>query len=161
MSMEGQTRGPGRPRREEEIKTQRRRRQDTGEGRHLKLHVPESMKDPNFTYRWVNDKPGRLVQLTKQDDWDVVTKNELGGDPDPSKDVSEGTVVSRPVSAAGETAILLRKPRKYFEDDKRKEQESIDKTERSLKSGALPDQQGLTGPNAYVPGGANRIARED
>ena len=56
MSMEGQTRGPGRPRREEEIKTQRRRRQDTGEGRHLKLHVPESMKDPNFTYRWVNDK---------------------------------------------------------------------------------------------------------
>jgi hypothetical protein len=44
----------------------------TGAERNLKLHVPEEAKDPNF-YRWVNNKPGRVKQLTQMDDYDIVS----------------------------------------------------------------------------------------
>jgi hypothetical protein len=101
-------RGPGRPRREEEVATERRRRTGSGAERNLKLFVPEEAKDPNFVYRWVNNRPGRVKQLTQMDDYDVVSSEDGTID----AGTSEGTVVKRTVDRSeGEEAVLLRKPR--------------------------------------------------
>ena len=64
-------RGPGRPRKDEQDKPdtrasqdkrQRRRRDDMGAGRLLRLHIPMQARDPNCEHRWINDTVGgRLV----------------------------------------------------------------------------------------------------
>ena len=160
-------RRPGRPSnaertsRQTEVKQQRRRRQGIGAERNLKLHVPEDAKDPNFVYRWVNDRPGRVRQLTKMDDYEVVSSAELnGGDPDPLGNTAEGTVMTRTADAGiGEKTVLLKKPREYYDADKRGEQKEIDERDKLLRKGAPPSESGLTSKdNAYVPGGRNIIA---
>jgi len=141
-------RGPGRPPRTEEVKTERRRRTGTGAERNLKLHVPEEYKDPAFQYRWVNNVPGRVKQLTQMDDYEVVSSEEI------DSGTSEGTVVKRTVDRnEGDEAILLRKPRHYFDADKAEEQKLIDARDEQLRAGAAPSSEGLSGSEAYVPGG--------
>ena len=147
--------------RQADIKARRRRREGLGAERNMKLHVPEEAKDPNFVYRWVNDRPGRVRQLTKMDDYEVVSANELnGGDPDPLGNTAEGTVMTRTADAGiGEKTVLLKKPREYYEADKRAEQTEIDARDAILRKGAPPSESGLTSKdNAYVPGGRNIIA---
>jgi hypothetical protein len=142
--------------RQVETKQRRRRREGLGADRNLKLHVPEGLKDKNFVYRWVNDQPGRVRQLTVEDDWDVVQ----GMDPDPTKTTAEGTVVKRTVDkGSGHEAVLLRKPREFYEDDKAQEQKLLDARDETMRKGALNTPDGLTGPESYVPGGRNQIAR--
>jgi hypothetical protein len=145
-------RGPGRPKRSEEVTERRRRRDAMGMERNLKLHVPTELKDPNFEYRWVNERPGRVHQMTKGDDWDVVSAltGETGG---------EGTVETRVVDKAGDKAVLLRKRKDFYESDKAEEQKAIAQREEDMKRAAPPDSEGLKGPHAYVPGGQNIIGR--
>lgn len=141
-------RGPGRPRREEEVKSERRRRTGTGAERKLKLFVPDEHKDPNFVYRWVNNRPGRVKQLTQMDDYDVVSSEAIDAG------TSEGTVVKRTVdSGEGEEAVLLRKPRHFYEADKAEEQSRIDARDEELRKGQVQSAEGLSGSEAYVPGG--------
>lgn len=154
-------RGPGRPPRAEVVQQGRRRREGMGAERNMKLHVPEGAKDPNFTYRWVNDRQGRVRQLTKQDDYEVVSATELtGGDSETLTGTAEGTVMTRTGdSRIGESVVLLKKPRNYYESDKAEEQKAIDARDAVLRKGALSAQEGLTSQdNAYVPGGKNIIA---
>jgi hypothetical protein len=144
-------RGPGRPPRQEEVKQRRRRREGLGADRNLKLAVPENLKDPNFVYRWVNDRPGRVQQLTTMDDWEkapVVTEQNAG----------EGTVETRVVDkSVGERAVLLRKPKEFYEADKAEEQKQLDARDEALRRAPPQDPQGLSGPEAYVPNGRNII----
>lgn len=145
-------RGPGRPPRQEEVKQRRRRREGLGAERNLKLNVPESMKDPNFVYRWVNDRPGRVLQMTTMDDWEkapIVTEQNAG----------EGTVETRVVDkSVGERAVLLRKPKDFYEADKAEEQKLLDARDETMRRGAPDSQEGLSSSdNAYVPGGRNII----
>ncbi len=141
-------RGPGRPARTEEVKTERRRRTGTGAERGLKLHVPEEYKDQAFQYRWVNNVPGRVKQLTQMDDYEVVSSDQIDAG------TSEGTVVKRTVDRnEGDEAILLRKPRHYYESDKAEEQKLIDARDEQLRAGPAPSSEGLSGSEAYVPGG--------
>lgn len=142
-----------RPTRQEEVKTERRRREDSVSGRNLKLHVPDDAKDPNFVYRFINARPGRVQQLTRMDDYDVVSSTEMD-----SK--SLGTTVERIGNQQdGEKMILVRKPKEYFEADKAKEHELIRAREKAIEKAAPPSPEGLSGPNAYVPGGKNTIGR--
>jgi hypothetical protein len=144
-------RGPGRPARQEEVQQRRRRRESLGADRNMKLSVPEDFKDPNFEYRWVNDRPGRVQQLHGED-WDVVS-----GDVDTS---SIGTNVKRVSNKLdGEHAVLMRKPKDYFEQDKAEKQAALDKVDEALRRGAPPSSEGLAGPNSYVPGGRNTVGR--
>lgn len=142
-------------------KSQRRRREDTGVGR--MRHLDVANKDPAYEYRWVNDDPGRVHQLTKADDWDVVQLGELG-EAHP-KDKGVGTGVERVVDKrSGKRAVLLRKPKTYYLEDKAKEQGLIDETEKAIKRGATPTAngvvgEGLAGPHAYVPAGGITIGR--
>jgi hypothetical protein len=145
-----------RPARAEVEKETRRRRQDMGLGRMRTLDVVGD-KDPNFEYRWVNDEPGRMYQLTQADDWDVVQQGELGKVHE--KDKGVGTGIERVVDKrTGKRAVLLRKKKDYYIADKAKEQASIDETEQGIRQGATPASGGapgeaLSGPTAYVPAG--------
>lgn len=146
----------GRPPRSQEVQTQRRRRADSGATAGLKLHVPENMKDPNFEYRWVNDRPGRVHQLTVQDDWDVVSTDR----PDQLTAAAEGSVMKRSVDKSnGDNAVLLRKPKDYFEADRKEKQRPVDEIEKALRSGPAPSSEGISGSEAYVPNGRNTIGR--
>ncbi len=143
-----------------EVQTARRRREGMGAERNMKLHVPESAKDPNFVYRWVNDRQGRVRQLTKQDDYEVVSSTELtGGDAETLTGTSEGTVMKRTGdSRIGESVVLLKKPRNYYENDKAEEQKAIDARDAVLRKGPVSAPDGLTSKdNAYTPGGHNII----
>lgn len=145
------------PARVEAEKEKRRRRSDTSETRNLKLSVPEHLKDPNFVYRWVNDKAsGRIHDKTTNDDWDVV--KALGPD-------KEEAPVSRNVGN-GENgqplkAYLLRKPKKYHEEDKARRMSALKATEETVERGESVGPEGLDKSVSYVPGGAsaNRIGR--
>lgn len=144
-------RGPGRPPRTEEVKTERRRRQGMGAERNLKLFIPEAAKDPNFVYRFVNDRAGRVNQLTKMDDYEVVSSEDGMIDPG----TAEGTVIKRTVdSGKGEEAVLLRKPRHYYEADKAEQQKLLDARDEELRAGKVQSSEGLSGSEAYVPGGS-------
>ena len=140
-----------RPDRTEEVKIERRRRTGSGLVSGLKLHVPDELKDKDFEYRWVNDRPGRVQQLTKMDDWDVapiVTEQNAG----------EGTVETRVVDkTAGERAVLLRKPKNFFDADTRKEQEVLDARDEAMRHAPPPSAEGLTGSESYVPNGRNIV----
>jgi hypothetical protein len=151
----------GRPDRKEEVQTRRRRRTGLGDDRNLKLHIPESLKDANFEYRWVNDRAGRVRQMTVEDDWDVVDTVKLGVDPDPEQNIAEGTVMARiGDKITGERMTLLRKPKEFYDSDRKERFERLDKLEASMKRAAPPSQQGLSAQdNAYVPGGKNTIGR--
>ncbi len=142
--------------RTEEVKSERRRRAGTGQANGLKLHVPDDMKDSNFEYRWVNDRPGRVHQLTAQDDWDVVSTDRT----DQLTAAAEGSVMRRAVDkATGDNAVLLRKRKEFYEADKLEKQKPVDEMEKALRGGAAPSSEGLSGPTAYVPGGKNTIGR--
>lgn len=135
--------------RTEEVKTERRRRQGIGAERNLKLFIPEEAKDPNYVYRFVNDRPGRVKQLTQMDDYEVVSSD---GSIDTG--TAEGTVVRRTVDRnEGEEAVLLRKPRHYYESDKAEEQKLLDARDEELRAGKVDSSEGLSGSEAYVPGG--------
>jgi hypothetical protein len=136
--------------RTEEVKVERRRRQGNGAERNMKLFIPEDVKDPNFVYRWVNNRPGRVKNLTTLDDYNVV--NIADNSIDPGK--AGGTVVTRTAdSREGEEAVLLRKPRKFYEADKAEEQKLIDARDEQMRRGAVKDSESLNGSEAYVPGG--------
>jgi hypothetical protein len=143
-------RGLGRTPRQEEVKKVRRRRESLGADRNLKLHVPEDKKDPNFVYRFVNDRPGRVQQLTQADDWDVV----------PSITAESGNETRVADKSSGERAVLLRKPKEFYESDKLEEQKLLDARDEAMRRGAPESAEGLSSSdNAYVPGGKNIIGR--
>ena len=141
----------GRPARQEEVKSRRRRREGSGAEHGMKLHVPESLKEKDFEYRWVNDRPGRIQQLTKMDDWEtapIVTEQNAG----------EGTVETRVVDkSAGERAVLLRKPKEFYDADKLEEQKVLDARDEAMRRAPPPSSEGLNGSEAYVPGGRNIV----
>lgn len=148
-------RGQGRLPRQEVTQERRRRRETLGADRNLKLHVPEDFKDKDFEYRWVNDRPGRVQQLTVQDDWEQVSSTDALM---LQEQVSEGTVIKRVADKyQGENAVLLRKPKKFYQEDKAEEQKLLDKRDETMRQGALPGQEALTGSESYVPSGRNIV----
>lgn len=137
--------------RQEQVSAQRRRRDTLGPNRNLKLHVQPEAKDPNFEYRWINNRPGRVQQLTHQDDYDIVSAADM-------ESRSIGTTVERAGNSRdGESMILVRKPKAYHEEDRAKAAKAIDATEEAMRRSAPASPEGLSGPTAYVPGGKNTI----
>lgn len=148
-----------RPRVEEE-RARRRRRDDLGDGRLRNLAVVGTL-DPNYVYRWINDEPGRVHNLTKMDDWDTVTELDLGARGE--KDRQVGSVVERIADkATGRRCILVRKPKDYYVDDRTKGQRVVDEIDAMVKRGDVPSANSdieprRNGVNAYVPAGGINI----
>jgi len=148
-------RGPGRPSRQQETQQRRRRRETLGDERHLKLGVPDALKDPSFEYRWINETGNRIQSKTEMDDWDIV-KSPV----DPAKDDGEGSPVRRAVGTVDgkpQYAFLCRKPKEFYVEDKKAEQNLIKADEDALRRGQVKGSDALSGPHAYVPG-TNRIS---
>lgn len=134
----------------QEERNARRRRSDLGLSRLGVLNVAN--KDKDYEYRWVNDEPGRIMALTQQDDWDIVTTDMVGERSD--KDRGVGQNVERVVDrATGKRAVLVRKLKTYYAEDKAKEQASLDELDAAIKRGQSSSPEGLHGPHAYVPAG--------
>lgn len=145
-----------------EMKARRRRRDvDSEEDRNMKLQVPDALKDSNYSYRWINDTAGgRIMDKTQADDWDLVTKEELSKEGYTVNSLDTGDQIKRVVgSQDGQPlyAYLCRKPKEYYEEDKKAEQAKIDEIEQQILRGQNSDPKGLGGPNSYVPDGANKI----
>lgn len=121
-------------------KAQRRRRNtDSLSGKTRKLSLDESKLDrQNYVYRFANDEPGRLHNLTALDDWDVVEDREGNLSADQT---AVGSEVSRYAGQAreGQTrTVLLRKPRNLHDEDQQAKQRRIDATEAGIRGGEAP-----------------------
>lgn len=138
-----------------EERQRRRRREDLGMSRHTKLAVDTSKFDPKYTYRIINDDPGRIHALTVQDDWDIVTNGQMGERSD--KEKGAGSNVEFIVDGRGKKAVLVRKLKEYYEEDKAKEQARINDAMKEIKRGKHQGPEALQGPHAYVPQGGISI----
>lgn len=140
-------------------KTERRRQRGSNVLSGIKLGVnPAFLDEKNFSYRWINDNGGRIDQMTKADDWDLVPDPTKTGKPDSD---GEGSLVSKVVGRgeAGQPmkAFLARKPRNFYEEDQRDKKETIDKTMESIKRGSPQTEAPGLGAAGYVPGGSTGI----
>jgi hypothetical protein len=135
-----------------QIKTERRRRNtDALGGKRRRLGLTGE-KDPEFEYRWINDEGTRLHDLTVNDDWEVV-QDRNGTMKEGAS--GQGAEVSVPVGMGEHgrpvRAILVRKPKDFYEDDKRAAQRRIDEKEAGLRSGNA--SAGMSQGESYVPKG--------
>lgn len=115
----------------------------------LKLHVDTSKLDPNFHYRWVNDKSDRVRQMHAYD-YDIAPtvakpdSNSLG-----TVDSALGGVEEdgRPYNM-----VLMRKDREWFEQDQKRKMKPLDEMDEAIRRGNGTQ----TDPNAkggfYTPG---------
>jgi hypothetical protein len=140
-------------------KTERRRQRGSNVLSGLKLGVdPKFLDSKNFEYRWINDNGGRIDQLTRADDWDLVPDPSKKGKPDAD---GEGSMISK-VVGRGESgqpmrAYLARKPKAFYEEDQADKRASIDKTMESIKRGTPQTEAPALGQSGYVPGGPGGI----
>lgn len=86
-------------------------------------------KDPNFVYRFMADRPGRIA-TKKEEGWEIVDADMEVGD----KRVNQGHAVdSRVVVRSGaEELILMRIRKEWYEEDAQVIQTEIDELENSL-----------------------------
>lgn len=140
-------------------KTERRRQRGANVLSGIKLGVnPELLDEKRFAYRWINDQGGRIDQMTKADDYELVRDPTKAGKPDSD---GEGTVISKVVGRgeAGQPmkAYLARKPRNFYEEDQADKKASINKTMESIKRGAPQTDAPDLGAAGYIPGGSTGI----
>lgn len=136
------TRRPGRPKREEETQTERRRRKG---GTTEKLAIPDAVKQqyPDMEFRWGRDDGNRMHQLTQNDDWDAVpgVKPIHGG---------------KGENGQGMNMHLLMKPKAFMREDQAAKMAALDtrdKEQLSRPDAAKAAEQGME--HYSVPG--NRI----
>lgn len=144
---------------------QRRRRKGMGNRARLKLSIPPHLEnDPNYRYYWVADRPGRVEQLTKHDDYDFVIDAETAAD---GRNTGTGTRIERhaDVDKFGEPIrhFLLRKPIEYHLDDEREKADHRKKLMTAIERGKTPNEQGeqIHSDGAYVPSRGIKITHGD
>ena len=149
---------PEQPKRVEAVRNERRRRKGMGLESAMKLTIPEDAKDPDYEYRWAEGSPQRITQLTKYDDYDVVTSEQIASD---SRQNGLGVTPERHggVDEQGNaySMVLLRKRKDFYEEDQKEKQARVDEREKAIKRGSVEGDKGLSGPNAYTPDGGISI----
>lgn len=118
-------------------KTERPKRVPVGGPRDI---LTVANKDPNYVYRWVNDTPGRLEKF-KDAGYEVVTQDHEVG----SKAVDRGSKLGSAItkSVGGQiTAVLMRIPREWYDEDQAAKQAELDALEASMKDSAHQDRYG-------------------
>lgn len=98
------------------------------------LTVPKDEKDPDFEYRWVNDKDGR-INMFRDAGWEVDERREdvQVGDPNVGTDTGRvGTAVTKSVGH-GQVAYLMKIPKEFYQEDQQAKFGKIDEGESDLK----------------------------
>lgn len=142
----------------EEIRRRRAERGTLTSDPNTKLSVPQEKLDPNWTYRWVNDREMRIHQLQQQD-WIMVEEETTTGPDDRNKGIGtrpERVVNDRTVSTP-ERAFLMRKPREFYVEDKQRRIDRLKAQEAQMVKGKVEGAEGLDGPHAYIPAGGMSI----
>jgi hypothetical protein len=122
--------------RETTEKVERRRRGGDDEMTARRMPVRKSLLDlDRFTYRWVNDEPGR-PQYMYDDNWDFVDRNGEAMAPE-STDL--GSRISQIVGVAQDgsalVAYLMRKPKSFYDEDQKKKNADLDEQLAQLRRG--------------------------
>lgn len=143
--------------RDDEVLPERRKRTDaTVSGKRLAVNTAHLDFD-KYVFRFINDAPARLFQMTKQDDWDLVGEDGKAIKPD-STDLGNAVsvVVGTKPDGSAMRAYLCAKLRKFYDDDQKMKQTDLDEQLAQLRRGnsAKGEEQG-----DYVPSGGIRIAR--
>lgn len=95
-------------------------------------------KDPNYVYRWVNDsEAGMRIEMFKQGGWELVNKDSeiKVGD----KVIDQGSVVGSVTTryvGQGTTAVLMRIPKEWYDEDQLAKQEKLDELDASMQDQA-------------------------
>ena len=117
--------------------TRRRKRGVHGRGR-LKLLVPEL---PGYYCRWINDVENKLHEATKNDDFDHVSREEIGDSVGESED-GNSDLGSRVRVLVGKDengpiyAYLMKKQLSFHEEDKAIQEEERREKEATLRRGS-------------------------
>lgn len=87
-------------------------------------------KDPNYVYRWVNDKPGRIERF-KLAGYELVTHDcEVGERTVESADNPDSQVTKK--VGGGTIAYAMRKRKDWHEEDMAAKEKAVDDTEESM-----------------------------
>jgi hypothetical protein len=144
---------------------ERRKRKGLGFTSQLKLSIPPHLEnDPNFKYYWLADRPGRVEELTKHDDYDFVVDEEAAAD---GRNTGLGKRIERHagIDQFGNPVrhFLVRKPIEYHEEDQREKRAERAKTMAAIKRGATPGDDGraINSEQSYVPEAGIKISHGD
>lgn len=143
--------------RTDQIATERRRRNTDGlNGIRNRMGVDESLLDrEKYQYRFINDVGSRVHDLTVKDDYEIVPDRDGKLNNTASAGAQASVNAGTGVNGAPVRAILVRKLKTYYNDDKSAALRRIDEQEAGMKS---------PGSGNYVPGGATAaltIAKPD
>ena len=89
-------------------------------------------QDPNYVYRWVNDTDGRLEKF-KAAGYEVVTANIEVGTKSVDRNSKLGSAVTKSVGGKL-TAVLMRIPKEWYEEDQKAKQDQLDAQDKALRA---------------------------
>ena len=128
-------------------------RQGKGRKQRVPLGTPRSKmavegKDPNFTYRWVNDQGGR-IQQAEQASYEFVKAGDVTVGSGVDRNSETGDQVSQIVGTKEDgspmRAYLMRIKREFYEEDQNAKQEEVDAKDAAIQSGSVSGQPGQDG----------------
>lgn len=137
---------------------ERRRRKDNLGGLKQKLGISglgiteDDLK--RYQFRWINEE--NLIPRTSEDDYDVVRRP---GRPPKDADDEGGSIhrkmVGKNEDGSPKFAVLARKPREFYLEDRRKHDAAVEETMTSIRRG----RAGVSGDddNLYTPSSGVRV----
>lgn len=137
----------------EEIRAKRKARGTLSNDPGMRLSVDESKKDPRWQYRWVLDREMRIQQMQSQD-WEFAP--ELGDERDTGMGSRVERVVNDRTVASAEKGFLMRKPKEFYSEDRKRRFARLTDSERALEQGDVGSSEGLS-DHAYIPKGGMKI----
>jgi len=151
----------GRPPRAQAVAGNRRRRNAGSLNRmvsyKLDIFAPEQLDLENWVYLWANDEGTNIRQLTKMDDYDFVSPDDIIGgfdadatDPESAERIR--ILAGNQKSGAPMYVYYLRKPRAFWEAD----QEEVVRNREDMMAGRVYRAE-ATDESEARPGGAENF----
>jgi hypothetical protein len=98
-------------------------------------------KDPNYSYRWIVDAPGR-IQRFQEGGWEVVQENLEVGQRTVDRGSKVGSAVTKS-SGDGRVLVLMRILKEWYDEDQKAKMERLDALEGSMRQEAKVDRYGI------------------
>lgn len=141
--------------RTEEVAAYRARRLQNDRDMDMNLSIDESLRDPNFEYRWVNADPKRIRRM-ERNEWERASNEEMGCETERHAEATKGHETK---------TVLMRKPADFVEEDRKIKEERRQHILRGRAAGnAAPmtdGAEGLSGAEAYQPKASNSVSYEN
>ena len=110
------------------VEPQRRERMPVSGPRDI---LTVTKQDPNYVYRWVKDVPGRIQRFI-DGGYDIVNHETSVGQRSVDSGSRLGSAITR--LDGGNTLVLMRILREWYNEDQEAKQKSIDALEDSLRA---------------------------